>query len=317
MFSWLFKKYANYTCLKNGRNSLNILTYHRVSHTFNPFKPREISKTLFKEQLSWLKKYFNVLPLPLALELIENNSLPPRAVCLTIDDGYNDSYHIIFKILKELELTASFFISTKGIEKGSLWDEELSYAFAQMPTTQTSLTILGTTFDVSTYRKRQESLFSLIDLVKYRSLDERAQTIKALVQLTHTGSVPHSFLTPSNILEMHQAGMTIGAHTHQHPILTSETDDVAYLQIEKSKLILEEIIGEPIDYFAYPNGKYEIDFQDKHVEMLKKMGFKAALSTNWGSLNNLSNERYTIKRFTPWDETQMRFCFRLAANFNK
>ncbi|MCJ8321271.1 MAG: polysaccharide deacetylase family protein [Colwellia sp.] len=317
MFNWLLRQYANYHCSKNGKNRLNILTYHRVSQTFNPFKPKELSWDMFKEQLVWLKRHFIVLSLPIALDLIEKNQLPPRAVCLTIDDGYSDCYHLIFKTLQEQNIKASFFICTDGIVNGFLWDEEIANVFLQMSTTRTELSILGVTFDVSTYAKRQKSMLSLIELLKYKTLIERELVINELCQITQTTKAPYSFLTKANILEMHQAGMTIGAHTHKHPILCCETYDVAYNQIHKSKLILEDIISEKVDYFAYPNGKYQKDFNIEHMDMLKNMGFKAALSTNWGSLKDLSKERYTIKRFTPWDGTEKRFCFRLASNFSK
>ncbi|MEW6990609.1 polysaccharide deacetylase family protein [Colwelliaceae bacterium 6441] len=296
-------------------NKLNILTYHRVDEFKDPNNPAVLSVKDFHNQLKWLKQYFVVLPIGEALALMEKGALPSGAVCLTVDDGYSDSYHHIFRLLKEESLVANFFIATSGIESGVLWDEYIRDAFAKAPSDMTSIELQDSTYDISTFNKRMKSRDVIIEKIKYMSLEDRGLLIDNLYQQIGASKPQHSFLSKAQIKEMHECGMVIGGHTHNHPILAVENNATADLQIHKCHEILEEIIGDKIEYFAFPNGKLGIDFHDEHCQMLKKQGIKAALSTDWGTLENLEEDRFRIKRFTPWDDTKWRFCIRLAFNY--
>ena len=124
----------------------------------------------------------------------------------------------------------------------------------------------------------------------------------------------NQFVNATQIRTMHNAGMTIGAHTVNHPILLNESDSVARTEIAESKIQLESIIGEEVHYFAYPNGKYKLDFDNVHIDMVRELGFKAAFSTDWGIAKLDLSSKYRLRRFTPWDKTLFRFCMRLIFN---
>ena len=82
--------------------------------------------------------------------------------------------------------------------------------------------------------------------------------------------------------------MLIGCHTMQHPMLSTISLEAAAEDIQSSKDYLSKVSGQPIEYFAYPYGKYGIDFDEHHAELIKNLGFKAALSTDWGTLEKTS-----------------------------
>ncbi|WP_448565127.1 polysaccharide deacetylase family protein [Thalassotalea ganghwensis] len=312
--SWLLRQTAG--LLSRGRK-LTILTYHRVGQHYDDKNPRNIHWLIFKLQMKWLKKYFNVLPLPLALDLYAKDKLPPRAVCLTIDDGYRDSYDYIFKTLQEEKLKATFFISTQGLSSGGLWDEEIYHAIFNAPEHIQSINIAGDVYKIDSFENKIASRYQLTEFSKYLSLKERTEIVDEIKKQTSSEFRLNYFLNDEHIKEMHLAGMTIGAHTHSHPILLQENDDLAIEEIKKSKEILEKIIGEEVIYFAYPNGKCNQDYSEKHVDMVKKLGFKAALSTDWGCLSKPNDDFYNIKRFTPWDETELNFILRLTLNYRR
>lgn len=294
-----------------------MLTYHRVSENFSPLRAGDLSLERFKEQLFWLKKYFVVLPLSEALDLKEKNSLPKRAVTITVDDGYQDSYSLIYQSLISEGLSASFFITTDGLNTGFLWDELLSMSILNAPTMLGTLSLGRQEYDISTFRKKELAYYQITEIAKYLPLAKRNALISDITYQVGQPHVDHVFLNEKEIKEMHDNGMVIGAHTHHHPILIQESYDIAFHQISESKKILENIINSNVEYFAYPNGKYQKDFDDNHVEMIKKLGFKAAFSTNWGALSDLESDRYRINRFTPWDDSELKFCFRLASNYRR
>ena len=61
-------------------------------------------------------------------------------------------------------------------------------------------------------------------------------------------------LTTEQLREIRAAGHTIGAHTHLHFDLGSISEDEARREIELSKTVLEEILGEQVPDFSFPFG---------------------------------------------------------------
>ena len=113
---------------------------------------------------------------------------------------------------------------------------------------------------------------------------------------------------------MHQAGMQIGAHTVSHPILARLTDDQARDEVQRSKRFLEQLLGERVGLFAYPNGKPGEDYTPQSVEVVRSLDFDAAVSTRWGA-SRTGDDMFQIRRFTPWDKSRLRFGARMLANF--
>lgn len=112
---------------------------------------------------------------------------------------------------------------------------------------------------------------------------------------------------------MRKAGMSIGAHTVSHPILARLTDDAARQEIGDSRRFLEELLGERIGLFAYPNGKPGEDYSPQTVAIVRGLGFDAAVSTEWGC-SRLGDDAFQIRRFTPWDRPRLRFGVRMLRN---
>ena len=293
-----------------GKNKLSILTYHRVGGTGDALAMDEI---LFEQHLIWIKRYLRPISLAEGLALQVKGTLPRGSVAITVDDGYADSYSTIFPLLKKYELKATFFISTIGFENGYLWDEKV--AFIIMKTKLTELNFNHQKYSLLTHKERIACLTDCLAKIKYETIAERDALIDQLVIQSQQTETPQQFLTKEQTVHLHKSGMGIGSHTHTHPILLKENASIALDEIRQSKAILEGIINSPIEYFAYPNGKFGLDFDVTHIEMVKKCGFLAALSTDKGILKDQKDDGFQIKRFTPWDETELKFVLRLALNY--
>ena len=293
-----------------GKNKLGILTYHRVGSSANAIS---MDRDKFEQQLIWVKQYFNPVGLADGLLMQKEGVLPRGSIAITVDDGYSDSYETIFPLLKKYDLTATFFISTIGFEQGFLWDERIASII--MRTSNKQLFFRGTTYELTCESDRVDCLIACLAEVKYQTISERESAIKELTEQNKQEIHPQQFLTKKQTVELFHSGMGIGAHTHSHPILLKENNETAFHEIKRSQSILEGIIKKPIEYFAYPNGKFGVDFNMTHVEMVKQLGFNAAFSTNKGILKNQEVDGFKIKRFTPWDETEFKFVMRLAFNY--
>lgn len=70
-------------------------------------------------------------------------------------------------------------------------------------------------------------------------------------------------------------GFEIGSHTLDHCYLTSVDAKTAQEQIAMGKMRLEAALGEAVEGFCYPGGK----FRAEHCEMVRKAGFTYARTT--------------------------------------
>jgi len=102
----------------------------------------------------------------------------------------------------------------------------------------------------------------------------------------------NDFLTWEEIKEMSDNGMAIGSHSISHPHLSDQNDIDLKHELEDGKKIIEEKIGKPIKYLAYPGG----DYSTRVIEFAKTAGFEAALSV-YKIIEQAPKYRYVIRRF--------------------
>lgn len=83
------------------------------------------------------------------------------------------------------------------------------------------------------------------------------------------------YMSWEQINMLHAAGMEIGSHTLTHPDLTVLDKKQVAQEIVKSKIIIEDHIGAPVQSFCYPYGRYEEDI----AEMVHDAGYTNAVTT--------------------------------------
>lgn len=289
-----------------SRNRLIILTYHRVFARKDPVWPYDVDAVTFEVHLQLLKQYFNVLPLAQALDRLASGDLPDRAVCITFDDGYADNYQVAYPLLKKYGLTATFFIATGYLQNGIMWNDVVIESIKHYKGERLDLSSINLgLFTFETNEDRTSSIMSVLKELKYKAPDMREELVRLVQKATDVKIHNTIMMTDVELREMHRNGMQIGAHTQSHPILSSLSDDDAYAEISQSKLYLEGVLDSPVEYFAYPNGKPVIDYTQSHVEMLKALGFKAAVSTAWGFVSR-QMDKFQAPRIVLWGSNQAR-----------
>lgn len=117
--------WANPAGVSDGRYPLvPILTYHR-------FGPRAselmVTPEDFRAQLNYLRenKYQVVTLRQFSMYLAGSAGLPPRAVVLTIDDGYQSTFKLALPILREFAMPATVFVYTDFLNRGGLKQEQM------------------------------------------------------------------------------------------------------------------------------------------------------------------------------------------------
>ena len=97
--------------------------------------------------------------------------------------------------------------------------------------------------------------------------------------------------------QMTQPGFSVGAHTRTHPILSLMQPDAARAELEGSREDLEEVLGRPVDDFAYPNGRFN-DFNESTCRLVAEAGYRCAVTTEPGTVRR-GDDRLALRRCLP------------------
>jgi peptidoglycan/xylan/chitin deacetylase (PgdA/CDA1 family) len=294
-----------------GDGRVCVVNYHRILEAKDPLLESEPDVATFRWQMALLAKSFNVISLHDAVQLIGTGRMPPRAVCITFDDGYRSVHDLALPILQEFKLPATVFVTSGFVGGGNMWNDRIIEAVQNLPPGQLDLRDLGLgAYSLASLGDRQKTVARLTEASKYLPPQARFDLVKRLEQMVGDHLDAGLMLTPEMVVNLDRAGIEIGAHTISHPILTSLEDASSRLEIEDGKKELEAIIGKPVRLFAYPNGKIGKDFDERHMNMAREAGFAAAFTTRAGAVTS-TQDRYALPRSRPWDKTPFMFGLRL------
>ncbi|MCA9471145.1 MAG: polysaccharide deacetylase family protein [Nitrospirales bacterium] len=288
---------------KRTLNPVQILMYHGISDAWSPFLPTEPIE-LFRNHLQYLSTYCNVLTLDEATERMKCRDVPNRAVVITIDDGYRDSYLNAFPLLREMGLPATVFLATVCTGSESLlWHDRACWMISH--TTVPSLEGYGSQarYELTTPEAKRAAQAGVLWYL--RSLEDR-ERIQALEQLSEILGLPEDPKLDSRLMlnwqeveEMYKGGVQFGAHTVNHPILSKLPLSSVIDEVRKSKDMIEQNLGARVTTFAYPSGRPE-DYNQEIKDIVKQEGFSCAVSTVRGQ-NYEGDDLFDLKRMGYWD----------------
>jgi peptidoglycan-N-acetylglucosamine deacetylase len=103
--------------------------------------------------------------------------------------------------------------------------------------------------------------------------DARAADLLQKYGLEATFYIPahnpeHTVMTPSQVRDLSQR-FEIGGHTYNHTALKRLSDEEAWTEIYDGKRWLEDVLGQSVISFCYPQGK----FNRRTPELVKRAGF--------------------------------------------
>lgn len=298
------------------KQGLSILIFHRVHAQQDPLFPGEMYAQRFEEVLTRLSACAECVPLLDGVRALRNGTLKRPSFAITFDDGYADNAETALPILQRLGLHATFYITTGYLNGGRMWNDSVIEVVRAAPAGLIDLSAFELpTMHMAKDLERRAVIDTVLRHIKHQSPAERQQRVDAFVASSGAFLPNNLMMRDAQVRELHQAGMTLGAHTLTHPILAALDADAARREIVEGKAALEKIIGEPVQTFAYPNGRPHQDYRAEHVQMVKEAGFEFAVSTALGT-TRAASDPHQLPRFTPWDMSHSMFIFRLFLNRN-
>jgi peptidoglycan/xylan/chitin deacetylase (PgdA/CDA1 family) len=266
---------------------------------------------LFRKQMEALRRHFTVLPLTELAERARLRDVPRNGVAVTFDDGYRDNYTNAFPVLRDLGLPATIFLTTDAVDGNALlWHDRVFDAFHRTRRAEArfedEVLPLGPA-------DRGASLAIVLARLRRSSPEDRDLRIESLLEeFGIEPGVPGGWekLSWREVREMASHGITFGAHTLDHPILTFVGEEEARRQIRESKRRIEAELGSPVTAFAYPNGSAS-DFDRSTQRIVEEEGLSLAVTTVSGANDEKTNP-YCLRRTGMWGDDPQLSTLRLA-----
>lgn len=297
-----------------------ILVYHRVADV--PSDPWGLAVTPphFAAHMEALRRTMRPLSLLDLVRAVGENTVPPRGVVVTFDDGYADNLFDARPALERWDIPATVFIATGYTgDTREFWWDALQRALlnpGRLPR-RLEVTIDGkecaweidnaTGYDEHAASRHQlwrawqppptsrhSAYIALWRLLRPLPDEERKCLLDEITGWAGIGAgagAPHADdrARPMSAQELSRmaAGhlVEMGAHTVTHPLLASLAPDVQRQEIANSRSRLEGILARSVSSLAYPYGS----FDDQTVEIARDAGFACACAASPGYIDRTSD----------------------------
>ncbi len=175
---------------------------------------------------------------------------PERAVLLTIDDGYVDTWAYAFPILHRYQAKATLFLVTGWVSERS---------------------------------GRRPTIDPVDPVSPPAGLPAQPTHDAGFAELRRLGAASSLALTWDEVRCMHQSGLIdVQSHTHTHPLcrVGREIDESSLRdELRRSRAVIENRLGSSCRYLCWPRGW----FNEAAVRIAREEAYEACFSTRPGA----------------------------------
>jgi len=186
---------------------------------------------------------------------------PKGGAIITVDDGWRSNETNIVEVARNYVVPVTIFVATEPVEQGTFW-----WSYIQDPERKKNLKQVP-----------NEVRIAVVNELKTKQILHReAMTTDQIIRIAGYENI------------------TIGCHTHTHPILPNCSESQLWDELQVSRKKLEEWTQKSISYFAYPNGS----FTERETRALSTLNYKLAFTTTPQYLTpEALCSRYKLPRF--------------------
>jgi hypothetical protein len=259
---------------------------------------------------------YAVLPLGEALQRLRSESLPPRSLAITFDDGAYDFYKQAYPRLKKYGFPVTVYQTTYYSElQRPVFNLITSYMLwkrrGEVLEGGSELGIAGP-IDTRSEAARHKIVRQLIELserealsglqkddlaarlAKFLGIDYEALTAKRVLQLMNT----------DELREVAEGGVDIQLHTHRHRM--PEDEALFRREIQENRQRLQPVVSTSTEHFCYPSGVYRPVFfpwlEREHVTSATTcdVGLATRNSRSLSIPRFIDTQRQTATHFESW-----------------
>ena len=191
-----------------SRGRLTILIFHRVHARPDPLFPNEMHAAGFAGRMECVRHWFNVLPLDEAIAALDRGSIPARALAITFDDGYADNATVALPILRRLGLPATFFVATRFLDGGRMWNDTVIEAVRAAAGSELDLSTHGWgKHAIESPQQRKAAIGAILTRLKYLPQEERQSSVDAIAAQTGVAVPGDLMMTGDQVRSLAAAGM--------------------------------------------------------------------------------------------------------------
>lgn len=218
---------------------------------------------------------------------------------MTCDDGLQNCLTDILPVLKEEGVKCLFFVTgaSAGESRTMLWYEELFLMLVRARGGHFEISSGGFAIEgeLGTREERRAVWWNSVKRISQADARTRASFLQAARVELGTGDEKSfdegnsascrrfGLLTLAELRELSSAGMTIGAHTLSHPMLSQLPPALAYAEIFESRMKLESALRQRVWAFAYPFGDPQ-SVTPQVLAMAQEAGYEVAFLNFGGGL---------------------------------
>jgi peptidoglycan/xylan/chitin deacetylase (PgdA/CDA1 family) len=222
----------------------------------------------FRERMELLAKWgYTVLPLAAAVRQLYSDSLPPKSVAITFDEGFYDFFVHGYPVLSEFGYPATVYQTTCYCEHPyPVFHLIISYLLWRGKGRTLNLSRYGLDTDLGCSGDNSRATRLLIELTRERRLtieqkNEFAAEIADELGLDYQEILRSRMLqlmNHSELATLSNAGIDFELHTHRHRTPVIKEQFVS--EIRENREILSRLGSASPAHFCYPNGVYKPEF---------------------------------------------------------
>ncbi len=271
-----------------------ILTLHHVRpprpDQFQPNRLLEVSPSFLDDVVHYLRRAdLDIVSLDEMYRRLTEQDFRRRFVCFTIDDGYRDTLHWAYPLLKKHEVPFCLYIPTSFPDRlGELWWLALEAVVARNK--RISLMIDGREqgFECATVAEKKHVFEQLYGWVRsLKTEDELRQVVRDLSARYRVDIAAFCDELCMNWDELARLAadplVTIGAHTVNHVMLAKVPEEMARSEMQMSRAVIEAALGQRPEHLSYPVGD-PTSAGPREFRIAAELGFKTATTTRPGVL---------------------------------
>ncbi len=230
------------------------------------------------------------------------DALPPGAFAVTFDDGFENNYSIAAPILRELQIPATFYVTTSFIDRNLMsWIDQIEYCLSCATRPTIRLPWSEARWRAQTTGQRIDLLEEIRAVVKFSPKIDPEVVVGGIFEQCNLDRVWGSSdmldqkMSWSQVRSLAEDPLfVIGGHSHTHRTMAFLNAAELACEIDTSMGLIQRRIGVRPKHYSYPEGM-ACSYSPEVIRELQRRGVVCCPSAEPGS-NQIGDDMFRLKR---------------------